>query len=246
MTQKIALVTGASSGIGTAIAHTLANNGYLVLAAGRNAQRTHELNLYSSNIQTWVGDLDSPEACSSLVDYCVSQYGGIDLLVNNAGIYHAADAEHTTNEIWASTIAVNLNAVFYLSRDALPHLREVSGVILNIASDWGLQAGKDAIAYCASKGGVVLMTKAMAMDHAHEGIRVNAICPGDVETPMLYAEGAIRGIEPKEALEQASNSSPTGRVTTAEEVAALVLFLASDSAAQITGAAIPIDGGNTA
>lgn len=246
MTQKIALVTGASSGIGTAVVHTLADNGYLVMAAGRNAQRTHELSDYSSNIQAWVGDLDSPEACSSLVDYCVGQYGGIDLLVNNAGIYHAADAEHTTDEIWASTIAVNLNAVFYLSRDALPHLREAGGVILNIASDWGLQAGKDAVAYCASKGGVVLMTKAMAMDHAHEGIRVNAICPGDVETPMLYAEGAVRGIEPKEALEEASNASPTGRVTTAEEVAALVLFLASDSAAQITGAAIPIDGGNTA
>jgi meso-butanediol dehydrogenase/(S,S)-butanediol dehydrogenase/diacetyl reductase len=246
VTKKVALVTGASSGIGTAVAHTLADNGFLVLAAGRNARRTNELSDYSSNIQPWVGDLDSPEACASLVDDCVSHFGGIDLLVNNAGIYHAANAEQTTDEIWASTISVNLNAVFYLSRDALPHLRKSRGVILNIASDWGLQAGKNAVAYCASKGGVVLMTKAMAMDHAHEGIRVNAICPGDVETPMLYAEGAARGIEPAAALEEASSSSPTGRVTTADEVAALVLFLASDSAAQITGAAIPIDGGNTA
>ena len=136
--------------------------------------------------------------------------------------------------------------MFYLSREALPHIRKTRGVILNIASDWGLEGGREAVAYCASKGGVVLMTKAMALDHAHEGIRINAICPGDVETPMLYAEAAARGVGPVEGLEEASRLSPTGRVTSAGEVAALVIFLASDAAAQITGAAIPIDGGNTA
>jgi meso-butanediol dehydrogenase/(S,S)-butanediol dehydrogenase/diacetyl reductase len=122
-----------------------------------------------------------------------------------------------------------------LSREAIPHLRKSKGAILNIASDWGLVGGKEAVAYCASKGGVVLMTKAMALDHAKEGIRVNAICPGDVETPMLYAEGAARGLAPQEAVREADRLSPTGRVTTSEEVAA-----------QITGAAIPIDGGNSA
>jgi NAD(P)-dependent dehydrogenase (short-subunit alcohol dehydrogenase family) len=128
----------------------------------------------------------------------------------------------------------------------MPHLRQTKGVILNIASDWGLVGGKEATAYCASKGGMVLMTKAMALDHAHEGIRINAICPGDVETPMLYAEGAARGLGPDQALREAARASPTGKVTSAADVAALVVFLASDAASQITGAALPIDGGNTA
>jgi meso-butanediol dehydrogenase/(S,S)-butanediol dehydrogenase/diacetyl reductase len=117
---------------------------------------------------------------------------------------------------------------------------------LNIASDWGLAGGNKAVAYCASKGGIVLMTRAMALDHAHEGIRINAICPGDVETPMLYAAGAVRGLDPNEAMLESARSSPTGRVTSPEEVAAMALFLASDAATQVTGAAIPIDGGNTA
>lgn len=246
MTRKAALVTGASSGIGTAIALRLADDGFLVLAAGRDRARTERLGEERENIQPWVGDITSPEACAELVTACVQKLGRLDLLVNNAGIYVPADAEHTSDENWSETLAVNLSAPFYLSRAAMPHLRETCGVILNVASDWGLSGGKRAVAYCASKGGVVLMTKAMALDHAGEGVRVNAICPGDVATPMLYAEGATRGLGVEEAVADAAAASPTGKVTTPEEVAALASFLASDAAAQITGAAIPIDGGNTA
>ncbi len=214
------------------------------MAAGRDRQRTDEL--VSASVQAWVGDLTSSDACTRLVADCVKAFGRLDVLVNNAGIYHLADAEHTSDEIWNQTIAINLTAAFLLSRAALPLLRRRKGAIINIASDWGLVGGRNGVAYCASKGGLVLMSKAMALDHAAEGVRINAVCPGDVETPMLYRSGATHGLGRKSALREANAASRTGRVTTPEEVAALVAFLASDEAAQITGAAIPIDGGNTA
>ncbi len=246
MKNKVALVTGASSGIGEAVTRRLASDGYSVMAAGRDTGRTAELASELPSVQTWVGDLTSSEACNRLMAACIEAFGRLDVLVNNAGIYHQADAEQTTDQIWQQTLAINLSAPFFLSRAAMPYLRKSKGVIINIASDWGLVGGRNAVAYCASKGGLVLMSKAMTMDHAAEGVRINAVCPGDVETPMLYRSGAAHGLDEPSALREANASSRTGRVTTAAEVAALVAFLASEDAAQITGAAIPIDGGNTA
>ncbi|MGH8130131.1 MAG: SDR family NAD(P)-dependent oxidoreductase [Steroidobacteraceae bacterium] len=246
MKNKVALVTGASSGIGTAVARRLTSDGYSVMAAGRDAARTASLRTEVPSVQTWVGDLTSSEACDKLITACVKAFGRLDVLVNNAGIWHPATAEETTDQVWRQTLEINLTAPFFLSRAAMPHLRLSKGVIVNIASDWGLVGGRNAVAYCASKGGLVLMTKAMTMDHAAEGVRFNAVCPGDVETPMLYRDGAARGLDEQMALREANAATRCGRVTTPQEVAALVAFLASDEAAQMNGAAIAIDGGNTA
>ena len=246
MKTRTALVTGASSGIGRAVARRLAADGFAVMAAGRDAARTGQLAADSPSIRTWCGDLASSAACDRLIADCMESFGRLDVLVNNAGIYHAATAEQTTDAIWNETIAINLTTPFFLSRAALPHLRRSKGAIINIASDWGLVGGGNGVAYCASKGGMVLMGKAMTIDHAAEGVRINAVCPGDVETPMLYRSAATLGLDAAAAIREANAASRTGRVTTVDEVAALVAFLSSDEAAQISGAAIPIDGGNTA
>jgi len=246
MPKKTVIVTGASSGIGKAIAMRFAAAGYQVMAAGRSQARLSAMSVTQPGLLTWAGDLTSSDACQRLVDDCVRHCGGLDVLVNNAGIYHRCSVAGTSDDQWRETLAINLDAPFFLSRAALPQLRISRGVIINIASDWGLQGGRKAAAYCASKGGLVLLTKAMALDHAADGIRINAVCPGDVDTPMLEHEARVDDLAYAEALERYGRQSPTGRVTRSGEVAALALFLASDEAAQITGAAIPIDGGNTA
>jgi meso-butanediol dehydrogenase / (S,S)-butanediol dehydrogenase / diacetyl reductase len=243
----VAIVTGASSGIGRATARAFAEAGYAVMAAGRDAERLAVATAGLGNVQHFIGDLSDPEVCGALVAETEAAFGRLDVLVNNAGIIYRATAEETSDQQWRQTMAVNLDAVFYLSRSALPALRrQGGGSIVNIASDWGIRAGVRAAAYCASKGAVVLLSKAMALDHAGEGIRINAICPGDVNTPMLTTEALQRGTDPAAAVAQSAADSPNGRVTEPEEVAAFALFLASGASPAITGAALPIDGGASA
>jgi meso-butanediol dehydrogenase / (S,S)-butanediol dehydrogenase / diacetyl reductase len=246
MKNKIALVTGASSGIGAAIARRLAKDGFLVMAAGRDAKRTETLAAELPGARAWIGALASSADCDRLVADCVKTFGGLDVLVNNAGIYQPAKTEETSDAIWNDTLATNLSVPFFLSRAALPHLRKTRGAIVNIASNWGLHAGPHAVAYCASKGGLVLMTKALTVDHAAEGIRINAVCPGDVATPMLFRDAESRGLDREAVLRESAATTRSGRVTTPEEVAGLVAYLASDEAAQVNGAAILMDGGSAA
>lgn len=244
--MSVVLVTGASSGIGAAIAIAFAEAGWDVMAAGRDEGRLEEVADVSENIVIWSGELQESDDCDELVADTIDEFGQLDCLVNNAGVIVRADVGQTTDAEWRRTMSINLDVPFYLSRAAMPYLLRAEGCIVNIASDWGLNGGERAAAYCASKGGLVLLTKAMAKDHAREGVRVNAICPGDVDTPMLAAEADEEGIDLDEYLEAAGAAIPNGRVATPEEVAALALFLASDIASHITGTAIPIDGGATA
>ncbi len=249
--DRIALVTGASSGFGEAIAKELGAEGYGVLAAGRDAARTgavvEAIAAGGGTAEAWLGDLTTAGACDALIGACRARFGRLDVLVNSAGVFTPALAEDTTDENWDETIAVNLTAVFKLSRAALPLLRESGGgVILNIASDWGLIGGRLGAAYCASKGGVVLLTKAMALDHAHENIRVNAVCPTSFLTPMIEGEFRRRGLDFETGVAQEAAGIPLGRLGHPEELAKLVAYLASDAAALMTGAAIPLDGGTTA
>jgi len=167
-------------------------------------------------------------------------------LFNNAGVFYPHTALDCTEEEWDQQIDINLKGTFLMSKYALPHMiARGGGVIVNNSSGWGLVGGDAAVAYCASKGGVVLLTKAMAIDHGRQGIRVNCICPGDVETPMLPDDARQRGMKWEEYLAGAANR-PMGRVGTAEEIARSVLFLACDDSSFMTGAALVVDGGGTA
>ena len=244
--MSIALVTGASSGIGAATAIAFAEAGWDVMAAGRDEGRLEEVADVSNKISTWSGELVESEDCDELVADTIDEFGNIDCLVNCAGVIVRANAADTSDDDWRLTMGINLDAVFYLSRAALPFLLNTTGSIVNVASDWGLKGGERAAAYCASKGAVVQLTRAMAIDHARDGLRINAVCPGDIDTPMLVNEAEDEGVNLDEHLAQAAEESPNGRIGTPEEVAALILFLASDAATHITGTAIPIDGGVSA
>lgn len=242
----VALVTGASSGIGAAVAIAFAESGWEVMAAGRDDSRLAEVADVADSIATWAGELAEAGDCDELIADTIDEFGGIDCLVNSAGILVRGDATETSDDDWRDTMTINLDVPFYLSRAAIPYLLTAAGSIVNIASYWGLRADPRTVAYAASKGGLIMLTKAMARDHALDGVRVNAVCPGDVDTPMLAMEAEDADQDIDTYLENAAGESPNGRIATPEEVAALVLFLAGDSAAHITGTAISIDGGLTA
>jgi NAD(P)-dependent dehydrogenase (short-subunit alcohol dehydrogenase family) len=244
--MNVVLVTGASSGIGAATAIAFAEAGWSVMAAGRNEARLEEVADVSENISTWSGELEASEDCDELVADTVDEFASLDCLVNAAGVLIRNNAEETTDDDWRDTLAINLDVPFYLSRAALPHLLQSEGSIVNVASYWGLRAADRAVAYCTSKGALIMMTRAMARDYAADGLRINAVCPGAVDTPMLVSETEEAGGEVDAFLADVAATSPNGRIATPEDIAGLMLFLASDAARHITGTAIPIDGGLTA
>ncbi len=248
--DRVALITGGNSGIGRATSLLFAQEGAKVVITGRNEERgrqvVEEIERASGTAIFVPCDVSSAADCERTVRETVRVYGRLDILFNNAGVYYPRTAIECTEEEWDLTIDINLKGTFLMSKYALPVMIAAKrGVIINNSSGWGIVGGDKAVSYCASKGGVVLMTKAMAIDHGRQGIRVNCICPGDVDTPMLPVDARLRGMAWKDYLVAAANR-PMGRVGTSEEIARAALFLASDESSFVTGAILVVDGGGTA
>jgi NAD(P)-dependent dehydrogenase (short-subunit alcohol dehydrogenase family) len=180
------------------------------------------------------------------VQRVVEQWGGLDILFNNAGIIRRATVLETTEEEWDRVMAVNVKSIFLLSKYAIPIMAQAGGgVIINTASGWGLVGGREAASYCASKGAVVNLTRALALDHGPQNIRVNCICPGDTDTPMLWDEAQQLGEAEQDFMASAADR-PLQRVGAPEDIAQGVLYLASDASAFVTGASLVVDGGGLA
>lgn len=242
-TGKVALVTGASSGIGKASAELFAAQGARIVALDRDEAGGQALAAALGRdqcafIRTDVADRAEIEQA---IAQAVEIHGRLDILFNNAGIAAPGDVTVVAPDDWARVIAVDLNAVYYACRAALPHMPKPGGVIINTASVFGLVGSYENTAYNAAKAGVVNLTRSMALDFGREGVRVNAVCPGSIMTAMA------RGLETNQQRKAAwCDAIPLGRLGQPEEIAEVVAFLASDAASYVSGAIIPVDGGLTA
>lgn len=249
--SRVVLVTGSTTGIGEACARVFAESGDAVMVSGRDETRgqsvVEQIRAAGGRTEFAPADLRTAGACDALVTHTIDRFGGLDVLVNNAGILYSATAVDTTDEQWLDTMAVNVNALFYLSRAAVRYMRSRRcGAIVNVASEWGLNGEPNHVAYCASKGAVLQITRCMALDHAQDGIRVNSVCPGEIHTRMVDEILAHKGGDAAANLRSLAAGIPMRRLASPEEVAWCVHFLASDRASYVTGANLPVDGGNDA
>lgn len=251
MDDKVALITGATSGIGAACAKVFADAGVKLMLTGRNEERGQAVAKSvgrKTDAEFLAGDVQDSAFCDRVVEEAMKRFGALDVLVNNAGVIHRTAALETSDKDWLEAMAINVNGVFWCSRAAVRAMKAggKGGAIVNVSSEWGLTAGKGHVAYCTSKGAVINLTRAMALDHIEDGIRVNAVCPGEVRTPMLENGLKRRGYDAATGFEILGKSLPIGRVAEPEEVARVILFLASPDASYMAGSIVPVDAGATA
>lgn len=250
LADKVALISGGASGIGRATASLFAREGAVVSvvdvddAGGRAAVKR----IIDNGGQALFlhCDVTHAEDCRRAVQQTADKFGGLDILFNNAGIIRRSTVLEISEAEWDQVMAVNVKSVFLLSKHAIPLMAEAGGgVIINTASGWGLVGGRRAVSYCASKGAVVNMTRAMALDHGGQNIRVNCLCPGDTDTGMLRQEAQQLGTPAEQFLAEAAER-PLKRIGKPEDIAQAALYLASDAASFVTGTALVVDGGGLA
>jgi NAD(P)-dependent dehydrogenase (short-subunit alcohol dehydrogenase family) len=246
---KAAVITGAASGIGRAAALLFAREGAAVLVFDLNpagAEVAHEITAQGGRAVFEQGDVTHAADCQRAVDRAVREFGRLDVLFNNAGIIRRATVLDLSEADWDRVMSVNVKSMFLMSRAAIPAMaKSGGGSIIHMASGWGLAGGAKAAVYCASKGAVVLLTKAMAVDHGAQNIRVNCLCPGDTDTAMLRNEAQQVGEATDRFLAEAAKR-PLGRVGKPDEIAQAALYLASDASSFVTGTALVVDGGGLA
>ncbi|MED5016287.1 SDR family NAD(P)-dependent oxidoreductase [Paenibacillus chibensis] len=248
---KTAVVTGGASGIGYAAAEMLAEFGARVMlldiheengekAAARVRESGGQARFYRCNVT-------SAEECRQTADAIAAEFGGIDILFNNAGVIRRKTVVDLEEKDWDLVMDVSLKGAYLLSKYAIPHMAAGGGgSIINTGSGWGLKGGDQAAAYCAAKAGVVNLTKAMAIDHGPQNIRVNCVCPGDTDTPLLRDEAKQLGQEESSFLVSSASGRPLPRLGTPQDIAGAVLFLASELSAWVTGSVLVVDGGGLA
>jgi NAD(P)-dependent dehydrogenase (short-subunit alcohol dehydrogenase family) len=244
-TGKVALITGAASGMGAATSREFRAAGGQVVIVDRNDQLAGQVAREIEAGPPVIGDVSDSAFCNRAVETTLDRHGRLDVLVNAAGIIVRADALNTSDEQWQRVMNVNVNGVFFMSRAAVgPMKKQGHGVIINFGSIWGGVGAAGVIAYCASKGAVHQITRAMALDYVNDGIRINAVCPGEVNTPMLASERS-EPVTP-ELMQQLADTVPMGRLAEPVEIARVVLFMASDAASYMTGTMVNVDAGYTA
>jgi meso-butanediol dehydrogenase / (S,S)-butanediol dehydrogenase / diacetyl reductase len=244
MSGRVAIVTGGASGMGAATVREFASRGASVVIVDRNTELAATVATETGQ-QSLAGDVGDSAFCDEVIRSTVERFGRLDAMVNAAGIIVRAAGEDTTDDQWHRIMAVNVSGTFFMCRAAVRVMKpQRSGAIVNFGSIWGDLGSAGVAAYCASKGAVHNLTRALALDHATDGIRVNAVCPGEVRTPMLQSERSEAVTQ--ELLDRIAATVPMGRLAEPEEIARVVVFLASDAASYVTGALLNVDAGYAA